>query len=63
MVKSEKEVKVKDENYSLEGEIAKVIEEEQKERETFYLNKVQLNHSKTENKRIVMGFESFSSRK
>lgn len=55
--------KIRDENYSLESELAKGIEEDLKERESFYLNKNKLNHNKAENKRIILGLESFMGRR
>jgi hypothetical protein len=47
--------KIRDENISLESEIAKSMEDDVKEKDIFYLNKNKLNHSKTENKRIILG--------
>ena len=55
--------KIRDENYSLESELAKNIEEDLKERESFYLNKNKLSHSKAENKRIILGLDSFMGRR
>jgi hypothetical protein len=39
------------------------MEEDVKEKDIFYLNKNKLNHSKTENKRIILGLESFMERR
>lgn len=54
---------MRDENFSLESEIAKNMEEDIKEKDLFYLNKNKLNHSKAESKRIVLGLESFMDRR